>query len=221
MKKKIKIFTHLHQSTKRDYIERMMNKKILSMKKARKFEFDYWDGKRNYGYGGYKYIPGKWTPVAKKIINQFKLNSKSKILDVGCGKGFLLYEIKKIIPSIKVFGFDVSKHGIKNSKNEIKKNLFIHDARKKFPFPKNFFDFVFSFNTLHNFKLKELVFSLSEIERVAKKSFIIVEGYRNEKELFNLQCWALTAESFFSDEEWEYIFKLANYKGFYEFIYFK
>ena len=95
MKKKIKIFTNLHQSTKRDYIERMMSNKIFSMKKARKFEFDFWDGKRNYGYGGYKYISGKWTPVAKKIIDQFKLNNKSKILDVGCGKGFLLYEIKK------------------------------------------------------------------------------------------------------------------------------
>ena len=221
MKKKIKIFTHLHQSTKRDYIDRMMSEKILSMKKAKKFEYDYWDGKRNYGYGGYKFIPGKWTPIAKKIIKQFNLNNNSKILDVGCGKGFLLYEIKKMLPNIQIFGFDVSKHGIKNSKKEIKKNLFIHDARKKFPFQNKFFDFVFSFNTLHNFRLKQLIFSLSEIERVAKKSFIVVEGYRSEKELFNLQCWALTAESFFTDEEWIHVFKLAGYKGFYEFIYFQ
>ena len=66
------------------------------MKKARKFEYDYWDGKRNYGYGGYKYIPGRWTNVAKKMIKKFKLNNNSKVLDVGCGKGFLLYEMKKL-----------------------------------------------------------------------------------------------------------------------------
>ena len=79
---------------------------------------------------------------------------------------------------------------------------------------------MFSFNTLHNFRLPYLINSLREIQRVAKNSFLLVEGYRNEKELFNLQCWALTAESFFTDKEWKYLFKLANFKGDYEFIYF-
>ena len=100
MKKLVKIVTKVHLSTKRNYKERMFNNKILSMQKARKFEYDYWDGDRNHGYGGYKYIPGKWTEVAKKLIKLYKLNEKSKVLDVGCGKGFLLYEIKKLIPKI-------------------------------------------------------------------------------------------------------------------------
>ncbi len=220
MNKNLKIFTKMHKSTNRDYIGRMFNDKINSMIKAKKFEFDYWDGHRNHGYGGYKYIPGKWTPVAKKLIKQYKLDSNSKVLDVGCGKGFLLYEIKKLIPQIHVSGFDISRHGIKNAKQEIKKNLFIHDARKKFPIKNKYYDLVFSFNTLHNFRLPYLINSLREIQRVAKNSFLLVEGYRNEKELFNLQCWALTAESFFTDKEWKYLFKLANFKGDYEFIYF-
>ena len=221
MKKLVKIVTKVHLSTKRNYKERIFNNKILSMQKARKFEYDYWDGDRNHGYGGYKYIPGKWTEVAKKLIKLYKLNEKSKVLDVGCGKGFLLYEIKKLIPKIEVSGFDISKYGIKNSKKEIKKYLYHHDARKKFPIKDKKFDLVFSINTLHNFRLPSLIFSLKEIERVSKKSFLLVEGYRNEKELFNLQCWALTAESFFTDKEWRYIFKQANYKGDYEFIYFQ
>lgn len=221
MKKQLNIFTKMHRSTNRDYLGRMFNNKVKSMIKAKKFEFDYWDGHRNHGYGGYKYIPGKWTPVAKKLIKQYKLNARSKILDVGCGKGFLLYEIKKLIPKIKISGFDISRHGIKNSKKEIKKYLYYHDARKKFPIKSKYFDLVFSFNTLHNFRLPSLIFSLKEIERVSKNSFLLVEGYRNEKELFNLQCWALTAESFFTDKEWRYIFKQANYKGDYEFIYFQ
>lgn len=221
MKKKLKIFTSLHESTQRNYVERMFNEKVLSMQKARKFEYDYWDGSRNCGYGGYKYIPGKWTRVAKKLIKTYKLNGQSKVLEVGCGKGFLLYEIKKLIPKIEISGFDISKYAIKNSKNEIKKYLYNHDARKKFKIKSKYYDLVFSLNTLHNFRLPSLILSLQEIERVSKNSYLLVEGYRNETELFNLQCWALTAESFFTDIEWKYIFKLAKYRGDYEFIYFK
>ena len=74
----------------------MNNQKVHCMKVAKKYEFDYWDGNRKYGYGGYKYIPGRWTSVAKKIIKRYKLNNKSKILDIGCGKAFLLHEMKLI-----------------------------------------------------------------------------------------------------------------------------
>ena len=95
MLKETKIITKLHLSTKRNYIDRMLNQKIKCMGEAKKYSKNYWDGPRKYGYGGYKYIPGRWQPVAKKIIKNFKLNNKSKILDVGCGKGFLLVEIKK------------------------------------------------------------------------------------------------------------------------------
>ena len=109
-----------------------MNSKANCMKIARKFEFDFWDGKRRYGYGGYKYIPGRWKKVAQKLIKRYKLKDNSKVLDVGCGKAHILYEMKKILPKLKVFGFDVSKHAIKNAIPEIKKNLFVHDARNKF-----------------------------------------------------------------------------------------
>ena len=80
------------------------------MIESKKYAFNYWDGKRKYGYGGYKYIAGRWKKVAKNLIKKYKLNNNSKILDVGCGKGFLLYEIKKLLPSIEVKGFDISKY---------------------------------------------------------------------------------------------------------------
>ena len=176
--------------------------------------------KEKFGYGGYKYIPGRWTPVAKKMIKRYKLNNNSKVLDVGCGKGFILYEIKKILPRIKIYGFDVSKHGIKNSKNEIKGKLFIHNAKKNF-LSKKYFDLVISLACLHNLKVHELEKSIKEIQRVGKKSYIMVEGYRNEEELFNLQCWALTAETFFDPQEWKWLFKKCNYTGDFEYIYFQ
>ena len=219
--KNLKLITRLHKSTKRNYITRMINKKVTCMKIAKKYNFHYWDGKRKFGYGGYKYIEGRWTPVAKKLIRIYKLNNKSKLLDVGSGKGFLLYEIKKLLPKIRIFGFDISKHALKNSKKEIKKNLFLHNVKNKFPFKYKQFDLVISLGCLHNLKVFDLEKALKEISRVGKKQYIMVESFRNDKELFNLQCWALTAETFFHVSEWKWSFKKFGYKGDYEFIFFE
>jgi hypothetical protein len=56
---------------------------------------------------------------------------------------------------------------------------------------------------------------------MGKNKYIMVESYRNERELFNLQCWALTAESFFDTAEWIWIYNHFGYTGDYEFIYFE
>lgn len=218
---KLKNFiTELHQSTKRDFLSRMNDDKIKCMKVAKKFEEEYWDGDRRFGYGGYKLLPGRWKPLAEKLINQYNLTNKSKLLDVGCGKAFLLHEIKNILPEISITGVDISEHAIKEVPDNIKNNVKIFDARNKFPFKDNEFDLLITINTLHNFKIHDLKLSLQECERVAKEKYLVVEGYRNEEELFNLQCWALTCESFFSDDEWTWIFNEYGYTGDYEFIYF-
>ena len=212
--------TKLHISTKRDFLKRMQDEKIHCMKIAKKYGNDYWDGSRRYGYGGYKYIKGRWKPVAKLLIKNYRLNNNSSVLDVGCGKAFLLYELKKILPGLKISGFDISKQGLAGSKKEVKKNLFIHKAQEKYPFSKNQFDLVISLGCLHNLKIFELNKALKEIERVGKRGYVMLESYRNEKELFNLQCWALTCESFFSNKEWIWLYKKFGYTGDYEFIYF-
>lgn len=212
--------TKIHNSTKRNYLERMINNKVECMRVAKKFSFNYWDGKRKYGYGGYRYIPGRLKSIANKIIKNYKLNNFSKILDVGCGKGYLLYEIKQILPNINIYGFDISNYAINNSKKEIKKYLFKYDARKIFPFKNNFFDLTISLGTLHNFSLSDLERSIKEIQRVSKKKYIMVESFRNDKELFNLQCWALTCQTFFSVKDWIWFFSYVGYNGDYEFIFF-
>ena len=123
MKKK-QFITSIHLSTKRDYLERMVNKKVICMKVAKRYGQEYWDGPRKFGYGGFKFIPGRLTPVAKKLIKNYKLNNNSKLLDVGCGKGYLLYEIKKILPGIEIVGIDISSYAINKSKKEVRKYLF-------------------------------------------------------------------------------------------------
>ena len=211
----------LHNSTKRDYLQRMNDKKILCMRVAKKYGKDYWDGKRRFGYGGYKYLPGRWKKIAKKIITTYKLKPGSKILDVGCGKGYLLKEMLLIEPNLKITGIDSSSYAIKHSIKCKNLNIFWCKAEKKFPFKNNYFDLVISLATLHNLEIKNLEKSIKEIERVGKKKYIMLESYRNDKELFNLQCWALTCNSFFSKKEWVWIYKKFGYKGDYEFIYFK
>lgn len=214
------IITSLHKSTPRKYLEKMQDDKVYCMQKANEFGEDFWDGDRRFGYGGYKY-DGRWSNVAKSLIDEYGLTNKSSVLDVGCGKGFLLFELMQLLPGITIKGFDVSQYAIDNAKDEVKENFFIHNAKDNYPYADNEFDLVISLNTLHNLKINELKNALGECQRVAKDAYIVVEGYRDEKELFNLECWALTCESFFRPQEWVWMFDEWGYSGDYEFIYFE
>ena len=126
MGKLVNYVTSLHQSTPRKYIDRMVDEKVVCMLKAKEYEFDYWDGDRRFGYGGYKFLPGRWKPVAEALIKEYKLTNSSKILDVGCGKAFLLHEMKLILPDLKIVGFDISEHGLSEAMGDIRENLLIN-----------------------------------------------------------------------------------------------
>ena len=214
------LVTLLHQSSQRDPIARMLDDKVHCMHKAKEYEADYWDGDRRYGYGGYRYIPGRWKPVAQALSQRYSLASGHKVLDIGCGKGFLLHEMKLLEPGLEICGIDISKHGLANAKEEVREFLKIHRAEEPLPYGDNEFDLVISLGTLHNLRLPELAQALPEIERVGRQGYIMLESYRNDLELFNLQCWALTCESFFDHEEWPWIFDHFEYTGDYELIYF-
>ena len=217
----LNLVTPLHKSTKRDYLARMMDDKAHCMANAKKYEFDYWDGDRRYGYGGYRYIPGRWKPVAEKLAEIYNLKPGSRVLDVGCGKAHLLFELQLLVPGIEVYGTDVSNHGLAEAPEAVRKNLTRCRAQDVYPYGDKYFDLVISLGALHNLRVFELRTALQEIERVGKRRYIMIESYRDEKELFNLQCWALTAESFFDKEEWIWLYTHFGYTGDYEFIYFE
>ena len=221
MGKLVNIATSLHESSKREYLSRMLDDKVNCMKIAKQYDKDYWDGERRYGYGGYNYMPGRWKPVAEVLIQKYNLNNDSSVLDVGCGKAFLLYEMKLLLPGLRVVGFDISKHGLADAKEDIRNSLFIHRAQDSYPFKDGEFDLVISLGCFHNLRIFELEKALTETERAGKQGYIMLESYRNELEHFNLQCWALTCESFFDHEEWPWIYEHFGYKGDYEFIYFE
>ena len=213
--------TPLHKATPRDYLARMVDDKVHCMLKAKEYEYDYWDGDRRYGYGGYKYMPGRWKPVAEKLIEIYNLKPGDKVLDVGCGKAFLLYEMQLLIPELKITGFDVSQHGLAEKHPDFNGTLFRYRAQDVYPYGDNEFDLVISLGCLHNLHIFELKTALSEIERVGKQKYIMLESYRNELEMFNLECWALTAESLFDTAEWIWLYRHFGYTGDYEFIYFE
>lgn len=216
----LNIVTPLHRRTKRDYVGRMMDDKVHCMLRAKEYEADYWDGDRRYGYGGYRY-DGRWKVVAEKLVEIYGLVDGAKILDVGCGKGHLLLELKQLLPEAEVQGFDISRHGLSDAPEGIRDHLFHYRAQDPLPWGDRHFDLVISLGCLHNLRIFELTTALGEIERVGRQKYIMVESYRNEQELFNLQCWALTAESFFDTAEWIWLYRHFGYTGDYEFIFFE
>jgi SAM-dependent methyltransferase len=220
MGRMLNVVTPLHKRSKRDYLPRMVDNKLEAVSKAKKYGADYWDGDRRYGYGGYTY-DGRWKVVAEGLIKAYNLKPDAKILDVGCGKGFLMHEFKQLLPNAEVVGFDSSEYALANAKEEVKDNIFLYKAQDRYPFGDKTFDLVVSLGCCHNIKIFELETAVQEMERVGKNKYFMVESYRNEEELFNVQCWALTCESFFSTSEWIWLLTHFGYTGDYEFIYFE
>lgn len=217
----IDFLSPLHTSTKRDYIARVTeHDKAACAEIAKKWGFDYWDGDRRYGYGGYRY-DRRWRPVAESMAARYGLKAGNRVLDVGCGKGHLLYELTQVVPGIEIAGIDVSEYGIANAKEEIRSFLRVGDA-VKLPWPDRHFDFVFSINTFHNLCVDRLDSALRELQRVGRRHrYICVESYRNEREKMNLLYWQLTCEAFLAPKGWRWMFEQSGYEGDYGFIFFE
>lgn len=217
----IDFISAIHKKTRRDYLGRVNEfPKAEAAKIARQFGKDYWDGDRKFGYGGMRY-DGRWRPVADSLARHYGLKAGDRVLDVGCGKAFLLYELTLAVPGLQVAGLDISQYGIEHAKEEVRSCLQVGHARQ-LPYPDRSFDLVISINTLHNLYCYDLDQALREIQRVGKQNrYIVAESYRNEEEKANLLYWQLTCESFYTPAEWEWWFKQCGYQGDWSFIFFE
>jgi SAM-dependent methyltransferase len=220
----IDFLSAVHKSTKRDYLARVNDPeypKAKAAELAKQWGYDYWDGDRRINYGGYKYMPGRWDKVARAMADHYGIKPGDKILDVGCGKGFLLYDWMLVVPGVEIYGMDISGYAIENGKEEIRHRLQVGNANA-LPYPDQHFDLVYSINTLHNLHNYDLDQALREIQRVGRRHrYICVESYRNEVEKANLLYWQVTCEAFCTPEEWKWWFKLTGYTGDHSFIYFE
>jgi protein-L-isoaspartate(D-aspartate) O-methyltransferase len=214
----------LHKSTNRDYLARVNEPeypKAKAAKLAKQWGYDYWDGDRRINYGGYRYLEGRWEKVARAMVEHYDLPECPRILDIGCGKGFLLFDFLKVLPKAEIYGLDISDYAIANSKEEIRDRLQVGNAAQ-LPWSDDYFDLVISINTFHNLHNYNLDRALREMERVGKANkYICVEAYRTEEEKANLLYWQVTCEAFCIPEEWQWWFQQTGYTGDYSFIYFE
>ena len=211
----------VHKSTPRDYVQRVVeHDKAHCAEVAGRFGYDYWDGDRKYGFGGYRY-DGRWRAVAEAMVEHYALKPDARILDIGCGKGFLLYEFTQVLPEATVAGIDISEYGIENAKPEVRERLQVGNCTD-LPWADDSFDFAYSINTFHNLHNYDLHKALKEMQRVGRAAkHITVESYRNESEKANLLYWQLTCRAFMTPAEWEFAFAQAGYDGDYGCIYFE
>ncbi len=202
-----------YPKSNRNVDERGLEKTDKDREIARKFGKEFFDGDRRNGYGGFNYNSKFWEPVVPDFQKHFSLNSKSSVLDVGCAKGFMIYDISKLIPGIAVKGIDISDYAIENAILEVKDKVQVADA-KNLPFEDNSFDVVISINTVHNLEIDECGRALQEIERVSRgKSFITVDAFRNEQEKERMLAWNLTGRTIMSTQDWTNFFDKVGYTG--------
>ena len=197
----------------RDISVRLKNKEINS-EIAKKFGEDYFDGSREQGYGGYIY-DGRWKAVASEIIKKYQLKEADHFLDVGCAKGFLLYDLKKLFPKLNVHGLDISRYAKSQSFIDIRQNIDIGNCNS-LEYPDNFFDASVSINTIHNHDYDNCLKSIKELIRVTKNKkniFIQVDAYNNDEEKELFETWMLTAKTYLKPLEWIELFNKANYEG--------
>lgn len=200
---------------KKSKVNRVVKRKLKNKLIAWELEKEYYDGDRNNGYGGFSY-DGRWLKLLPNFIKRYKLDNNSKILDLGCKKGFIMKDLKTLLPGAKVYGIEDHKYPIKNAEKEIKKNI-IFSNYYEVPFKKNYFDLVIGFSSIYKYNLHDVVKTIREINRVSRKSFLTVASYSNKKEKEIFDKWTLLGTTILSKKEWLELFRLLKYKGDYYF----
>jgi SAM-dependent methyltransferase len=197
----------------RNVAERGQSKTEEDRRIARRFDRDFFDGDRRHGYGGFNYHPRFWQPVVPTLREHFGLDGKSSLLDVGCGKGFMLHDLAAMVPGLALKGIDISSYAIDRAIEDMKPHVQVADARA-LPFAEKSFDVVIAINTIHNLEREACGQALREIGRVARRgAFVTVDAYRTEEERERMLAWNLTAQTIMHVDEWKAFFAEHGYDG--------
>lgn len=198
--------------TRRQVSKRAEGKTAEVVATSKQFGEMYFDGPREYGYGGYRY-DGRWVPVAADIVSHFSLRHGMKVLDIGCAKGFLVRDL--LAAGIDAYGLDVSRYALLRCEPTVAGRLHLGSA-EDLPFPDDCFDAVLSINTIHNLDTDGCLRALREMARIARdpaKCFVQVDAYRNQAEKEVFESWCLTALTYMTPAEWTDLFAQAGYRG--------
>lgn len=199
--------------TKRNVEERGASKTPEDRAIARRFDKEFFDGSRDTGYGGFNYMPRFWEPVVPDFQAHWNLQAGDSVLDVGCAKGFMMYDMQRLIPGLKMRGIDISGYAIDHAHEGVKDLVSVASC-DDLPFEDKSFDVVISITTVHNMDYEGCIRTLKEIERVQRRgSFITVDAYRNDEEKRRMEAWNLTAQTVLHVDEWRELFDKAGYTG--------
>ncbi len=178
---------------------------------------EFYDGDRNYGYGGFKY-DGRWEKIAKKITNEYNLDNKSSFLQLGCEKGFLLHDLKNILPNLKIHGLETSDYAVKNSMEDVKKYIRKTKNYIDLEYEDNKFDFILALGVVYTHNLSDAIQCLKEIQRIGKgKSFITLASCETMKDYWLFRQWTLLGTTILPKNDWIEVLNHANYTGDYYF----
>jgi len=193
----------------RDISSRLKRRTKENLRKAKKFDWEYFD-MVGCCYDGYVY-DGRWISIAENIINHYNLKKGDKILDIGCAKGYLVYELRKL--DIDAYGIDISKYAIDCAPTPVKPYVSVGDARDLSCYLTKSFDLVLSLTTLPVLQEEEIKQTLLEMERIGKFSYATFDTYETDEEKENMFNWTLTAKTIKSKKEFECWFKDIGWKG--------
>jgi ubiquinone/menaquinone biosynthesis C-methylase UbiE len=202
-------------TSKRNLEARRYGKSAEVVRLSSEFGELYFDGPREYGYGGYRY-DGRWIPVAQDIVTHFNLKPGDRVLDVGCAKGFLVKDLLTVCPGLEVFGLDISTYALTHCEPEVIGRLHRGSA-DDLPFPDESFNAVISINTVHNLDRAGCVQALREMERLAPgRGFLRVDSYYTPEQRALFEDWVLTARFHDYPSGWMSVFEQAGYTGDYD-----
>lgn len=174
-----------------------------------RFEQEYFDGPT--GYGGY-YYDGRHARAVRAMIDRYDLGPGSRVLDVGCAKGFMLYEfVRQGIEDVR--GCDVSRYAVERAHPGVKGRLEVASA-DRLSHPDASFDFAYSVDVVHNLPSEQCDQAIREVMRVSRgAAFIQAASFETDEEQHRLTEWGVTVRTFRSKRQWRETFERLEYRG--------
>jgi len=175
------------------------------------FGYDYFDNPEHViGYGGYGY-DGRYADAAKKMVEHYGLKPGDHVLEIGCAKGTLLVEFKKL--GMEVAGVDVSSYALENAVPEVKPYLGCSDATT-LPFPDGHFALVIGKEVLPHVPHDDIEATLIECMRVSRgKLFFEIQCGRTAVELEYMRKWDATHKIVETPIWWEAFLERIGFPG--------
>lgn len=169
------------------------------------------DEEYGVGYGGYRY-DGRYGGCVDRMIAHYGLGVGSSVLEIGCAKGFILYEFFK--RGMKVAGIDLSAYATANAIPEVKPFI-VNGSCEHLPWPSDSFDFVYCKETLPHLTEAQLVPAIAEAQRVCRTDnlFFEIQVGNDEEAKKLIKAWDETHTCINSAEWWGRFLRDLDFHG--------